>query len=87
MSSIVYLYGMSSFVLTFLAMTGFAKTQHVARMRKSRNRLFHLISIYPLWMIFNERPGGWFEPCPGGSKTGFNEGKVGFGANLIVSRG
>ena len=39
--------------------------------------LFHLISIHPLWMTFNERPREEFEACPGGSKTDFNEGKGG----------
>ena len=28
-------------------------------------------------MTFNKRPGGYFEPCPGGSKTDFNEEKGG----------
>ena len=52
------------------------------------NGLFHLISIHPLWMTFNDCPGGCFEPCPGGSKTDFNEGKGEvLEANLIVSRG
>ena len=41
----------------------------------SNNGLFHLISIYPLWMTFNECPAGCFDPCPGGSKIDFNEGK------------
>ena len=39
-----------------------------------------VISIHPLWMTFNE--------CPGGpTKVRFNEGKGVFYANFIVSRG
>ena len=35
----------------------------------------------PLWMTFNECPVGYFETCPGGSRTNFNdqEGKGGGG--------
>ena len=43
----------------------------------SNNGLFHLISIHPLWMTFKECPGRYFEACPGGSKTNFNDGKGG----------
>ena len=32
---------------------------------------------WALWMTFNKRPGGYFEPILGGSKTKFNEGRGG----------
>ena len=32
----------------------------------TKNGLFHLMSIHPLWMTANECPGGYFEACPGG---------------------
>ena len=38
-------------------------------------------------MTSNKFPGGYFEPCPGGSKTDFNEGKGVYGAKLIAFRG
>ena len=39
-------------------------------------------------MIFNECPGGYFETCPGGSRTDFNEGKGGILSKFdCVSRG
>ena len=43
------------------------------------NGLFHLISIHPLWMTFNN--------CPGGSKTNFNEGKGGILSKLDCVQG
>ena len=38
-------------------------------------------------MIFNERPGGYCESSPGGSKTDFNEGKGGILGNLDCIQG
>ena len=34
--------------------------QCVTRVIDVDNGLFHLISIHPLWMTFNECPGGYF---------------------------